>query len=365
MTKLDRYLAGRLLSSFLKTSLALVLLFIVIDVVTHQRSRIIEYDVPAPIVIEYYLYMIPVILNNYQLAPLSLLVAGLLVFGNFVQRSEYTAALAGGIGLKRLLLMPVLMALAGRAVLFAVNNTIGAYAVEGTIEIDDTHFGKAQRGDHDDEKGIFWPGLEHDWKCDVRTFDRKTLTGENIFLYAIQEGRHEQIQADRLVWDAEQEAWFLEEGTWSIFDEARDNVAQTRSFRVARAPFEASPDYLLTAEVNTDTRSIMELANLHDKHAAQGYTARRLYLDMQTKIVNPLLCVLFMVLSVPFSVRLGRGNLSVGLSVAIMLGVGYIILAGVSQGMGYSGQISPGVAAWLPFGAYFIGCMALISRTPT
>jgi lipopolysaccharide export system permease protein len=362
MTKLDRYLAGRLLSTFLKTTLALVLLFIVIDVVTHQRSRILEYDVPAPIVIEYYLYMIPVILNNYQLAPLSLLVAGLLVFGNFVQRSEYTAALAGGIGLRRLLVVPVVMAFMVSALLFAVNNTIGAYAAERTIEIDDDYFGQAQG---DDESGIFWPGLEKGWKCDVRHFDRKTLRGENIFLYAIQNGRHEQIQAERLYWDEQQEAWFLEDGTWSIFDEARDNLAQTRSFTLERAPFEGSPDYLLTAEVNTDTRSIVELANLHDKHAAQGYTARRLYLDMQTKIVNPLLCVLFMVLSVPFSVRLGRGNLSVGLSVAIMLGVGYIILAGVSQGMGYSGQISPGLAAWLPFGAYFIGCMALISRTPT
>ena len=145
----------------------------------------------------------------------------------------------------------------------------------------------------------------------------------------------------------------------------QNGAEKPRRFASEPAPFQAEPDYLLTAEVDTDTRTIAQLAELHDKHAAQGYTARRLYLDMQTKIVNPLLCILFMMLSVPFSVRLGRGNVSVGLSVAILLGVGYMIIAGISQSMGYSGQLAPGFAAWLPFGVYSAGCAVLISRTPT
>lgn len=365
MTTLDRYLAWRIASTFLKTCVSLILLFIIIDIVTHQRTRIIEQDVPAPIVIEYYLLMIPVILTNYQLAPLSLLVSGLMVFGNFVQRSEYTAALAGGIGLKRLLVAPLGVALILSGSLFVMNNSIGAYAAERTIEIDDHYFGKARRGDRSARNGIFWPGLENGWKCDVRKFNRQALTGENIFLYAVHEGRHEQIQARRLFWDENQETWFLEDGSWSVFDDQQDNLGQTTSFARIRAPFQASPDYLLTSEVNTDTRSMGELAKLHDKHASQGYTARRLYLDMHTKVVDPLLCVVFMGLAVPFSIRLGRGNVSVGLSVAIALGLGYIVLAGVTQGMGYSGQIPPGIAAWLPFALYFLGCFGLIYRTPT
>lgn len=365
MTKLDRYITWRLVSTSLKTCLGLIVLFVVIDIVTHQRTRIIEQAVPASIVTEYYLLMIPMILSNYQLAPLSLLIAGLLVFGNFVQRSEYTAALAGGIGLRRLLVAPLCFALLLSGALFMINNTLGAYAAERTIAIEDHYFGKALRGDRSARKGIFWPGLEDNWKCDVRKFNRRALSGENVFLYAIHDGRHEQIQARRLYWDERQATWYLEDGTWTVFDKEREYLAQPISFSQIPAPFQSPPDFLMTAEVNTDTRSIFDIARLHDKHARQGYTARRLYLDMHSKIVDPLLCVVFMALAVPFSVRLGRGGVSAGVSVAVLMGLGYIVLASASHSMGYSGQITPGLAAWLPFGVYFTGCLVLISRTPT
>ena len=365
MTALDRYLAGRLASTFLKTLFALLGMFVVIDLTTHLRGKIMELDIPAGIILEYYAALAPGLLIDYKLAPLSLLVAGLLVFGQFVQRSEYTAALAGGIGLRRLMLGPLLVSIIIVVAMFALGNGYGPYAAGRVIEIENHYFGKAQHQALRERRGIFWPDLEDGWKCDVRKFNRFALTGEDVFMYAIQEGRHEQIQARRIYWHEERDGWYLEDGQWSVFDEDDEFRGQTRRFSQIPAPFSADPGFLMTAEVNTDTLSILQLAQLHAIHKDRGYTARRLSQDLHTKIVDPMLSFVFLGLAIPFSVRLGRGGVALGLSVAILLGVGYMVVSGVTQGMGYTGQIPAILPAWIPFAVYFVVCSTLISRTPT
>lgn len=366
MTLLDRYLIKGLIATFFKTCVSLLSLFILIDLLTHRRSDILEQDVPLDIVFEYYMLYIPVLLNSFHLAPLSLLVAGLLVFGTFVQRVEYTAMLASGIGLKRMLLAPFLVSLViGSGMLF-MNEYVGTYAAQRTHEIEYHYFGKIRTGGRSSRDGIFWAQLDNGWKCDIRKFNRQAMTGEHVFLYAHGPNHHEQIEARRIIWEADTETWFLEDGTWTVFDNPKEQrIGKTRRITRVQAPIQAPYEYLFTAEIDTNTQSISQLIRLMQKHQFKGHTARRMTLDLHTKFVSPLLCLLFMSLSIPFSIRLGRGNVSIGLSVAIFLGLGYLIMSGISQSMGYSGQFSPIVAAWIPFTLYFILCSALIYRTPS
>lgn len=365
MTILDGYLFRRVWAAFLKTCFSLVLLFIVFDVLTHRRGAILEHDIPAFVVIGYYLWLIPKMLNDFQLAPLSLLISGLLVFGSFVQRNEYMAMLAGGIGLRRMMLAPMAVALIATIGLYAMNELIGPTAAKRTIEMERTHFGSTKSRLEREGAGVFWPELENGWKCDVRSFNRVTFRGEGVFLYAIQNDRHEQIEAERIFWDAGRGVWMLEEGSWTVYDPGDGMTGRTRRILKTEAPFGDLPEHLLTSEVDTQTQSMAELSGLIEKHKNRSRTARRMRLDLHTKIVDPLVCILFMGLALPFSIRLGRGGLSVGLSIAVFVGLGYLVISGISHSMGYSGRLSPMTAAWLPFTVYFIGCSALILRTPT
>ncbi len=365
MTTLDKYLSKRLFGTFFKTTLSLITLFIVIDILTHRRPDILEQDVPAQIVIEYYLLYIPVMLNNFHMAPLSLLIAGLLVFGTFVQRVEYTAMLASGIGLKRMLVAPLLVSFTIGLGMLVMNETLGTHAALRTHEIEYHYFGKIRTGDRGSRDGIFWAQLDNDWKCDIRKFNRQSMTGEHIFLYAHHEDYYEQIEAKRILWDTETQKWLLEDGIWNVYHPNREWIRSFTRITQIEAPFQADPEFLFSSEIDTRTQSIAELSAIMKKHDFQGRTLRRMTLDLHTKFVSPLLCILFMGLAIPFSIRLGRGNVSIGLSVAIFLGLIYIILSSVAQSMGYSGQLSPILAAWIPFAVYFFASSALIYRTPT
>ncbi len=366
MTKLDRYLIQRLTATFFKTCFSLLTLFILMDLLTHQRSNILEKDVPTDIVLEYYIRYIPIILNNYQIAPLSLLIAGLLVFGTFVQRSEYTAMLASGIGLKRMLLAPLLVSLLIGLSMVFINENIGPDSAKRIHEIKSHYFGYIRSGGRSNRNGVFWAKLGNDgWKCDIQKFNRQAMTGEHVFLYAHHPDHHEQIEARRIFWDESTKSWILEDGTWKVYDPQQQMTGQVRRITQTPAPFTETPDYLFAAEIDTRTQSITQLSTLMKKHQFPDHTQRRMTLDIHTKLVNPLLCILFMSLSIPFSIRLGRGNISIGLSVAILLGMGYLLISGVAQSIGYSGQLPPALAAWLPFTAYFFLCSTLISRTAT
>ncbi|MBI3117122.1 MAG: LptF/LptG family permease, partial [Candidatus Hydrogenedentes bacterium] len=88
MTLLDRYLGRRLISLLVKIMLSLVLLFVLVDLLTHRADNITEFDIPLHIVALYYLALAPMILFKFQAAALAVLVAGLMVLGRAAQDNE-------------------------------------------------------------------------------------------------------------------------------------------------------------------------------------------------------------------------------------------------------------------------------------
>ena len=124
MTLLDRYYLRRMTAVFLRTALALLGLFIIIDLLAERRGQIMDHDIPWQVVVQYYGALAPNLI--YQMAPLAVLISALLVLGESAQHNEVTAALAGGISLRRFVRIPVAVALAVALLMFAMDESVGA-----------------------------------------------------------------------------------------------------------------------------------------------------------------------------------------------------------------------------------------------
>ncbi|NIA15563.1 MAG: LptF/LptG family permease, partial [Nitrospiraceae bacterium] len=192
MTILDRYIGARTLATLIKTVVSLVLLFVLIDLLTHRREIIAKHEVPWQAVVRYYAVLVPRILFSYQVAAMSMLVSALLVLGAAAQRSEVTAALAGGISLRRFVRMPVCIALLLAVGLFFMQETIGVAANQEIERIDANYF---SRSGHNKRAGVSWARLSGGWSCHIMKFNRVALTGENVFMHASHGEIVEQIQA--------------------------------------------------------------------------------------------------------------------------------------------------------------------------
>ena len=362
MTILDRYFAKRLLLTLVRTIISMIFLFIMVDLLTSRRNDIVRYDIPWPIVFEYYLAFIPQLLCKFQLASLALLISVLLVFGEAAQNNEITAALAGGISLRRLVRIPVIIALALTGLLYTMEDTLGAMASREVERLDARYFSKnAQR----ERPSVSWANLAGDWTCHVMKFNRTAGTGENVFLHRMGTDAIEQVQARRIYWEPDQQAWILEDGLWFTFDPKNEWQAAVARITQRIAPIKETPEELFALDESPDGKTIRQLQADIRNARARGVPVSGAQTDFYAKFAQPALCFVMIWLAIPFAMRLRRGGIAIGFGVSIGIALAYVIVFRVSMGLGHFEKLSPFVAAWLANLLFLAVGFVLFRKTPT
>lgn len=362
MSVLDRYLGSRLLSTLAKTVVSLVLLFILIDLLTHRREDIVRHEVPWPAVLQYYGVFVPKILYSYQIAAVSMLIATLIVLGGAAQRNEITAALAGGIGLRRIAAAPVFVAMGLAAAVFAMQETLGTAASREAQQLENRYFSKASS---EKRAGVSWARLQGGWSCHVMKFNRVARTGEGVFIFAFHDKVIEQILANRIFWDETAGAWLVENGRSYRFDLANEWRVDVQRITQAPAPIQESPDELFALDQPPDAKTVGQLARDIRRARAHDMPVQAHITDLHAKFAQPALCFVMVWLAIPFALRLRRGGIAVGFGVSIAIALVYLMLFRVSMGLGHIGRVSPVLAAWFA-NALFMGVgLFLFRKTPT
>ncbi len=361
MTLLDRYFGARIVATLAKAIVSLVLLFILIDLLTHRRTAIIKHDVPWNVVVKYYAVFTPQILDKYQVAALAMLVSALLVLGNAAQNNEITAALGAGISLWRLMRLPVLVAFGLAVAVFALQETVGAAGTREAKRIEKRFF---SRSNHRERTAIGWPNLEGGWTCHVLKFNRLALTGEHVFILAIRENVIEQIEARRILWDEDQRQWLLEDGYRLVFERQDMTLRESTVIRQQPAPITETPEELFALEQSPDTKSVVQLSTDIRRAAARGIPVGRQRVDLHAKFSQPALSFVIIWLAIPFAMRIRRGGVAIGFGLSIAIALTYLMLFRLSMGLGYIDRLSPVLAAWLANSVFLgVGVVLFPQRT--
>lgn len=362
MTTYDRHLAGRFLSVFLKTLVALLLLFVMIDFLTVRQDQVARHGVPFHIVAQYYAAYAPVILFQYQTAAIAVLVAGLMVLGRAAELNEITALLGSGVGIWRIVRAPLLAALGLAAGSFAIEETAGARLAARAEAINAEYLSAFSS---QNRPGVSWAGLEGGWNCHIIKFNREANTGEDVYLHRIAPGEIESIRADRIFWDAARGAWLIEDGRRVRYDTGGDWAQSVTRITQAAAPIVESPGALFALEAAPEAKSARVLRRDLEGAEARGVPTRGQWVDYHAKFARPALLFVMMLLAIPFAMRVRRGGFAVGLGLGVAIALAYLMLFHIGIGLGHLGKIDPVVSAWLANAVFFAGGLALCRRTPT
>lgn len=338
---------------------ALILIYILIDLLSHRQVDIVKFRVPGNVVAEYYLNFVPQIVS--RVAPLALLVAALLVIGDAAQHNEITAVQSGGISLQRFVAAPIFVATAYAAGLFGMAETVGAAAARKAAQIEEGYFSQ----DEDDAReGLSWANLSGKWTCHVRKFNRIALTGEDVLLHARTADSVQQVQARRIYWDEAQRQWMLEDGRWFTLDAAQTS-AQGARIRLRAAPFTEPPETLFALEGPTVSKTIGQLERDIAYAAERRAPTAKLRVDYHARFAQPALSFVTIWLAIPFALRLRRGGLAVSFGISITLAITYLLVYSITMSLGHAGRLSPPLAAWLANGVFFLVGLVLFVRTRT
>lgn len=361
ITIIDRYLFRRMVANLARAVLALVVIYILIDLFTHRSASIQKHEVPWPIAVQYYLALTPGILVKYA-APFALLISALLVLGDTAQNNETVAALAGGISLHRFTRMPILVALGFAALVFLLQETVGVEAARKVRYIENNYF---SRNPDTERRPVSWKGLEGGWTCHIMKFNRVALTGERVFLYAFRPDIHYQIEAKRIFWDPDRNQWLLERGWWQEYDPISGDRIQNRRITQQPAPFSESPTELFSLEQPPETKSLAEIRRNLRYARDHEMAIHPLLVKLHVRYAQPTLSFVMIWLAIPFAMRLRRGGLAISFGASIAIAITYLLAFFIAAGLGHMGRINPVLAAWLPNALFLLAGIALFSRTPT
>jgi lipopolysaccharide export LptBFGC system permease protein LptF len=137
-------------------------------------------------------------------------------------------------------------------------------------------------------------------------------------------------------------------GWWLLKDPVRIDISEGK-VRTMPAPNFANLGEALPAEVDTMHLSVGDLLGMIEEAENDNVDARPLRVDYHVKLAQPLACIVLPALLLFFAVG---GPPFPGpaqtLLLSAVVGIGYILLTGVTRSLGYGGAIPPAIGGWGP-----------------
>ncbi len=364
---LDNYVILEFLKTFalvLATFVMLMLLFTFFELL----GDIIRNRTPFIVVGEYLLNLTPSMI--YLIAPLSVLIAVLVVFGSLNRSNELTAMKATGISVYRIV-VPILAIASVLAVsLFVFDETYIPGANRRQEALRATIKGRpAQTFQRPDEKwmfGIERPGLpSHIFYYQFFDPDRDRFA--NISVFTFKPGTFDlekRLFASSAAWDPKQNAWVFRNGWERGF--AGDEIQSYSTFSSSTIPGLAEqPQYFKKDPRQSSEMSFAELDRyIHDLRQS-GFDTMRLRVQLNHKLAYPVITLVMAVLAVPFALSMGRSGSLAGIAIAIGVAIVYWTVSSTLEAMGDVNMLPAILAAWSPDLLFALAGSYLLLRTPT
>ena len=357
---LDDYVLRNFVSYLLLILSSLVVLFLVFTYF-ELLSDIVRKKIPLVTQLEYLLNFIPSVL--YQITPLAVLLAVLVMFGLMQKSNEITAMKATGVSIYRTVVPILVIAIAMAAGLFVLDQWYLPYSNKRVETLRNLIKGKpAQTYLRPDRKWIFGEnrkstdGTEENRKIYYyEAFDPDRNTFASISAFELNPHSFQMVRrvyAARARWAEHLQKWTFENGwqrSWSNLS-GPDRREDLRKFDVSTfAELDEPPNYFKKEVLQSSEMNYEELRHYIFDLQQGGFDVVRLRVQLQKKIAFPLITLVMAILAVPFALSGGRRGALSGIVVALIIGVTYVLTSSLFEAMGNVSHLPPLIAAWSPY----------------
>jgi LPS export ABC transporter permease LptG len=336
---LPRYIAGRFVRLATLSFAILLVAYLLVDIM----DRLAWFSLYRATGLEIlHFYGARVVLLASRVIPMSLLVATALTVSLLAVEGELIGMRSCGIPAPSALL----------PVLFISAMVVPADAILNNVLVPRTN-AIADELKRSEIKGEFTRQLEERRKnavwyrlgtkvLEAERFDPDRGSAWDLSIYEIGEDR---LPVKRI--DATS-ARHVGNGWWLLKDPVRIDISEGK-VRTMPAPNFANLGEALPAEVDTMHLSVGDLLGMIEEAENDNVDARPLRVDYHVKLAQPLACIVLPALLLFFAVG---GPPFPGpaqtLLLSAVVGIGYILLTGVSRSLGYGGVMPPVIGGWGP-----------------
>lgn len=364
MRIIDRYLTRSIVLNFLGTLLVFSLLFTLIDSASNL-DEYIDRHVPLSVVIEYYLWFLPVVLQ--QTIAIAFLIGALLAYAGLNTHNELIALRAGGLGFWKLARPALTLVLMVAALMFYLNESYIPRAEARARSIKQDHFTLEadRKKDRSVIRNLSFYGMNNRlYFIDSFNPETATLSGITIIGFDGDQNMKEKIVALEGIWTGI--AWKFKQCNITPFKTAGGSPTKIKIYDEKLMDIKESPE-----DFRRQRQSVkyMNLRQLHDYiQRFENSDARRavenLKVDLHARIAYPFSPVIILLVGLPLVMMSGhrRAQTFTALGMAVVIGFLFYVLNAVGLAFGKGGLLPPVVAAWMA-PAFFALAALYVIRT--
>lgn len=345
MRILDRYLLKMFLMPWLTCVVGFSFLFIIVDLV-ETLETFVEGNVPAWRIGAYYVRFLPSIW--VYIGPITLLLGLLYALYHLTRNNEVIAMRASGISIYRILL-PFLVLGSGislfsmhisRAV--APRNLAWTEQFERRIEQNDA--GSAYLTQ------IRFREPDHNRTWDIEQLDPDTgdITGVTVLQRRPNNNFEYTLTAAGAFW--KDDTWFFRDATLQRHSEEgyRQGPAERRDL-LPKPSFTESPERMVRENKQFQYLTSHEIRTyLADRDAVSPRTRAQLMTEIFMRQGHPWLCLVTMLMAVPFGTQTARKGVFLGVSMCLVLFFSLFFSMNLFKALGLGQKIAPWLAGWGP-----------------
>ena len=348
MKRLDKYIIGKFLGTFV-FSIVLIMSIAVIFDLTEKLDNFFENQAPIrEIILDYYLNFVPYFMNMFS--PLFIFISVIFFTSKIAGNSEIIAILASGVSYHRLMVPYAISA----TILFIMSFVLTGYIIppasEKMLTFQDKYI---QRFSRENARNIQME-VEPGTILYIESFQKRTNMGYRASLEHF-EGKQltMRITADRIHYDSAYN-WHLDKYVRRDFDGMRETL--TRGNRLDTIIPIYPKELFYTAE-NAQMMTNPELKEYIDRQRQRGSgNVQAFETEWWKRWASPIGAFIMTLLGVTLSSKKVRGGMGKNLGIGIALTACYILFSTISTTFSVRGVMSPFMSVWLPnFVFLFIG----------
>ncbi len=343
MTKIDRYLIKRFLTTYVFAVFIIVLVILVIDFVEKNDDFLETKPSNNAIFFDYYMNLAPYWAN--YISPLMIFISTVFFTAKMASHTEIIAILGSGTSFRRLMLPYFIGSGIVAVYSFVMVGWVLPKANIPRIEFQNKYL----------ESDFYFSGrdihmaVQKNVYAYLSSYDNNSKTAYDFTLEKIEDNRLvEKLTARRATYDDSLKKWKLYDYQIRKLGIMKDQMAYVTS-----APLDTSinmfPSDFTNAKNRQETLTIPQLQDYIDLINSRGAEGVEIYkIEYYQRFATPFAVMILSIMGLIVSARKARGGVGLQIAIGFVLAFLYIIFYILSKGIAEAGSMNPILAVWLP-----------------
>lgn len=343
MTKIDRYLIKRFLTTYVFAVFIIVMVILVIDFVEKNDDFLETKPSNKAIFLDYYMNLAPYWAN--YISPLMIFISTVFFTAKMASHTEIIAILGSGTSFRRLML-PYFIGSGIVAVYSFV--MVGWVLPKANIPRIDFQ-NKYLEGDFFFSGRDIHMAVQKNVYAYLSSYDNNSNTAYDFTLEKIEDNRLvEKLSARRATYDDSLKKWKLYDYQIRKLGIMKDQMSYSPS-----VPLDTSinmfPSDFANAKNRQETLTIPQLQDYIALINSRGAEGVEIYkIEYYQRFATPFAVVILSIMGLIVSARKARGGVGLQIAIGFVLAFLYIIFYILSKGIAEAGSMNPILAVWLP-----------------